>query len=56
MSAGTADIWLPDEVYSVTSDVAAGDFQNALRTDNSVMTHVIEVEVAAGGLSLRPQG
>lgn len=55
VSAGDAAIWLPDEIYSVKSDVAVGGFENGLRTDNSVTKHEIFAEVAAGHLILRTQ-
>lgn len=55
VSAGDAAIWLPDEVYSVKSEVAVGGFENGLRTDNSVANHEIFAEVAAGHLILRAQ-
>lgn len=55
VSAGSADLWLPDEVYAVTSEVAAGEFENSLRTDQSMAKREIDVEVSAGGLRLHPR-
>ena len=55
VSAGDAAIWLPDEVYSVKSEVAIGDFENGLRVDNSMTARQVSVEVAAGHLILQPQ-
>lgn len=54
VSAGDAELTVPDEVYAVRSDVSAGDFEHSLRTDQSVLGHEINVEVSAGSLSLHP--
>lgn len=56
VSAGSADLVFPDRVYAVRSEVAAGEFNNGLRTDSSVTEREIDVEVSAGDLSLRAQG
>lgn len=52
VSAGSADLRLPDEVYSVQSKVEIGDFENLLRTDNSSNEHQIEVNLSVGDLRL----
>lgn len=55
VSAGSAELTLPDEVYAVTSDVSAGDLENSLRTDNGVTANTIRVEISAGSLALHPR-
>lgn len=54
VSAGGAELRLPDEIYAVRSDVSAGDFENSLRTDQGPLKHEINVELSAGSLSLQP--
>ncbi len=55
VSAGDAELTLPDEVYAVRSNVSAGDFEHSLRADQSVLGHEINVEVSAGSLSLQAE-
>lgn len=56
VSAGGAELRLPDEVYAVRPEVSAGDLENSLRTDSGASDHEIDIELSAGSLSLRPQG
>lgn len=55
VSAGRAALTLPDESYSVRSDVSAGSFDNALRTEQGVTGHEVKVDVSAGHLGLKPK-
>lgn len=55
VSAGDAELTLPDEVYAVSSDISAGDLENLLRTSDGVTDREINVELSAGSLLLRPQ-
>lgn len=52
VSAGRLDLVLPDEVYAVTTDVSAGDFENGLRVDPGAGNRV-SVSVSAGFVGLR---
>lgn len=54
VSAGAVDLRLPDEGYAIESSVAAGDFDNRLKTDPQA-SRQIEVDIAAGSVTLRPQ-
>lgn len=55
VSAGELDLALPDAHYLVASDVAAGNFDNLLRTGGGTAgNHQIEVDVSAGKVTLRP--
>lgn len=49
VSAGSLELTLPDEVYHVVSDVAAGGFDNRLRTSADSPRRV-DVNVAAGNV------
>lgn len=51
VSAGSLELTLPDEEYAVTSDVAAGGFDNGLRTSSAASSRV-SVEVSAGSVRL----
>lgn len=51
VSAGEADLTVPDRTYRVQSDVAAGNFTNNLRTDPSARNSV-DVSVAAGEVTI----
>ncbi|MFG6475450.1 hypothetical protein ACFXP7_03600 [Microbacterium sp. P06] len=52
VSAGSLELTLPDETYDVTSELAAGDVDNRLRTDPGA-TRTVFVEVSAGSAVLR---
>lgn len=57
VSAGEIDLELPDVPYLVSSDVSAGSFDNFLRTGGSTADdHRVDVDVSAGGVTLRPGG
>lgn len=47
VSAGSLDLTLPEAEYALSSDVAAGDFDNGLRIDRT-SSYRVSVEVAAG--------
>ena len=51
VSAGSLDLRLPDGAYDVRSDVAAGDFENGLRTD-AESRNVVDVTVSAGTVTI----
>lgn len=51
VSAGSLELTLPDAAYAVTSDVAAGDLDNGLRTSSAAASRV-SVEVSAGSARL----
>lgn len=54
VSAGELELELPPAVYSVNSDVSAGDLDNRLRTDGGGSArHHIDVDVSAGKVILR---
>jgi len=53
VSAGRLDLTLPDEPYTVTSDVSAGGFDNRLET-SATSSSRIAVSVSAGQVTLRP--
>lgn len=53
VSAGSAEVAMPNTEYRVVSDVSAGAFENLLRTDPAT-SRVIDVEVSAGELILKP--
>jgi hypothetical protein len=53
VSAGTADITLPRDVYAVGSDVSAGSFDNLLDVSEGSPNRVF-VDLSAGDVSLRP--
>ncbi|MDI6023897.1 hypothetical protein QBL02_10115 [Leucobacter sp. UT-8R-CII-1-4] len=55
VNAGRAVLTLPDELYSIRSDVSAGSFDNALRTEQGVTGHEVKVDVSAGHLGLKPR-
>lgn len=52
VSAGSADLRLPDEIYSVRSKVEIGDFENLLRTDNGSKARQIDVDLSVGDVKL----
>jgi len=52
LTAGSADITLPDEEYRVTSDGSLGSVDNRLRTSSSA-TAVVEVQASLGQVTLR---
>ncbi|KQM38350.1 hypothetical protein [Microbacterium sp. Leaf203] len=52
VTAGSADITLPDEEYNVTTDSGLGRIDNRLRTSSSA-TAVVDVEASLGQVSLR---
>jgi len=52
VTAGSADLTLPDEEYNVTTDSGLGRVDNRLRTSPSA-TAVVDVEAALGRVSLR---
>jgi hypothetical protein len=54
VNAGRAVLALPDESYSVRSDVSAGSFDNGLRTELGATEHVVQVDISAGHLALNP--
>ncbi|MFG6402251.1 DUF4097 family beta strand repeat-containing protein [Microbacterium sp. P04] len=54
VSAGSLEITLPDETYAVTSDVSAGDVDNALQT-SADSPRTVHVEVSAGNARLRAE-
>lgn len=51
VSAGEADLVLPEAAYDVRSTVSAGELDN--RLEGGASQHIIEVEVSAGGVTLR---
>lgn len=53
VSAGQLVLNLPDETYTVTSDVAAGSLDNDLTTASDAQ-HQINVDLAAGNVTLQP--
>lgn len=53
--AGEFDLTVPDATYRVNTDVAFGNFDNRLNT-SPASDHVIDLEVAAGQVTLRPAG
>lgn len=53
VNAGRAVLTLPDESYSVRSDVSAGSFDNRLRTEQGATAHVVQADVSAGHLTLK---
>lgn len=53
VSAGNLDLALPDETYSVQSEVSAGNIDNLLRTDPG-SSRTIEASVSAGSVVLKP--
>lgn len=55
ISAGRADLVLPDAAYAVTADVSAGSFRNALREDPT-SAHRVSVTVGAGLADLSSAG
>lgn len=55
VSAGRATLTLPDETYSVRSEVSAGGFDNGLRTEQGMTKREVRVNVSAGQLSLKPR-
>lgn len=55
VNAGRAVLTLPDESYSVRSDVSAGSFDNGLRTEQGASEYVVKVDVSAGHLSIQPK-
>ncbi|GAA1700969.1 hypothetical protein GCM10009808_18410 [Microbacterium sediminicola] len=52
VSAGSANVSVPDVAYDVTSEVSAGDFRNSLGTDSGA-SRTIAVEISAGEVILR---
>ncbi|MDQ1110947.1 hypothetical protein QE418_000395 [Microbacterium testaceum] len=52
VTAGSADITLPDDEYNVTTDSGLGRVDNGLRTSNSA-TAVVDVEATLGQVSMR---
>lgn len=52
VSAGSLDLTLPDDVYHLDSEVAAGGLDNRLETASDA-TNVVTVTVSAGNVSLR---
>lgn len=55
VSAGRADLVLPDAAYAVTDDVSAGGFSNDLREDPA-SRHRVSVSVGAGLVGLSSAG
>lgn len=55
ISAGRADLVLPDAAYAVAADVSAGSFRNALREDPA-SAHRVSVTVGAGLADLSSAG
>jgi len=51
VSAGNTELVLPEAAYDVRSTISAGELDNRLNSGAS--NHVVEVEVAAGGVTLR---
>lgn len=53
VNAGRLDLTLPDNTYSVNSEVSAGNLDNQLRTD-AASEFGINVDLSAGNATLRP--
>lgn len=53
VSAGRVDLGLPDTTYTVSSDISAGNLDNALQTSTSASSR-ITVSISAGNVALRP--
>lgn len=53
VSAGRVDLGLPNATYAVSSDISAGNLDNALQTSASASSR-ITVSISAGNVALRP--
>lgn len=53
VSAGSLQLWVPDETYDVVEDVSAGSFVNEVQTSSS-SPRTISATVSAGSAEVRP--